>query len=206
MTYRLTVMPLFRHPRVLGLAALGVAAALGLSACAQDAGPVPRGGGDTRYVAGSGTVETVPAAARKPAPRLTGTTLDGRPFDLADYRGKVVVLNVWASWCPPCRAEAPHLERVYQQTRSKGVEFVGVDTRDQKASAQAFERSFKISYPSVVDPYGELVLKFNGVLNPQAIPSTLVIDRRGRIAARALRGLTDAELHKILDPVVAETS
>ncbi len=155
-------------------------------------------------MAGDGSVQTVPAADRKPAPKLTGTTLAGAPFDLAALRGRVVVLNVWASWCAPCRDEAPNLEKVWQDIEDQGVSFVGINTRDAPDNARAFERRYRISYPSVSDRDGELLVAFRGTLPPSAIPTTLVIDRDGRVAARALTPLTEIALRQLLDPVLAE--
>ncbi|MFJ7244344.1 TlpA family protein disulfide reductase [Kitasatospora sp. NPDC098652] len=158
-------------------------------------------------MAGSGEIVRIAEDRRATAPGVSGATLEGRPLALTGYRGKVVLLNVWGSWCAPCRAEAPGLERTYQALKDQGVEFVGINTRDlDRAPAQAFERRFGIGYPSLYDPEGALVLRFRGDLLPQAIPSTLVIDRQGRIAARALRALSEDGLRALLAPVVAEPS
>jgi thiol-disulfide isomerase/thioredoxin len=117
-----------------------------------------------------------------------------------------VVLNIWGSWCSPCRAEAKNLVTVADDTKAKGVQFVGINTRDlQTAQAKAFEKKYAVSYPSLYDPTGKLILRFpKGSLNPQAIPTTIVLDRQGRIAVRALKALTEDELRKILDPLIAE--
>ncbi len=143
---------------------------------------------------------------RHDAPELSGKTVDGGQLDVDDYRGKVVVLNVWGSWCGPCRAEAKNFEKVYQDTRDQGVQFVGINTRDTSTTAALrFEKEQGVTYPSLYDPSGKLMLRFEkGTLNPQAIPSTLVIDRDGKIAARALQALSEEKLRKMLDPVLAE--
>lgn len=199
--------PRQRHPRrfrpagwVLVVAAL-VAASAG---CGGSAGSGGRGGAEQAFVAGNGSVQTVPVTDRKPAPALTGTTLTGDRFDLGALRGKVVVLNVWASWCAPCRAEAPNLEQVWQATRADGVAFVGLNTRDEPDNARAFERKAGISYPSIVDRDGQLLVAFRGTLPPAAIPTTLVIDRAGRMAARALTPLNESMLRALLAPIIAE--
>jgi thiol-disulfide isomerase/thioredoxin len=164
----------------------------------------PSSGDGQRYVTGDGTVEVIDPAKRKQAPDLAGTTLDGSPFSLADLRGQVVVLNVWASWCAPCRAEAPGLEKVSNELAGEGVRFVGINTRDTDDNARAFERRFGISYPSLIDRDGALLLRFKETLPPQAIPTTLVIDRGGRMAARALTPLTEERLRDLVTPIVAE--
>ncbi|MDI9888208.1 TlpA disulfide reductase family protein [Streptomyces sp. HNM0645] len=188
------------------LAVGALAAALTLSACTGDANGRSGGGGDTNFVTGTGGISTVPKGERMAAPQLSGKDITGKPLDLADYKGKVVVLNLWGSWCAPCRAEAPYLTRIAEETRSKGVEFVGINTRDpQTGPALAFEKDYDVRYPSFHDPIGKLILKFpKGSLNPQAIPSTIVIDREGKIAARALTALDDKQLRSMIDPVVAE--
>ncbi|MFI6929777.1 TlpA family protein disulfide reductase [Streptomyces sp. NPDC050287] len=180
------------------------AAALTLSSCSS--GGTSGGGGNTNFVTGTDGVATVAKGERADVPELSGTTVDGGQVNVADYKGKVVVLNVWGSWCPPCRAEAKNLETVYRDVKDQGVEFVGINTRDPKPSlAKAFEKEFGVSYPSLYDPTGKLMLRFKkGTLNPQAIPSTLIIDREGKIAARTLQALSEEKLRAMLKPVLAE--
>ncbi|MEU0132087.1 MULTISPECIES: TlpA disulfide reductase family protein [unclassified Streptomyces] len=187
------------------LAATAVAGALTLSACSGD-GTKAGGGGNTNFVTGSGGISTVAKGERTAAPALEGATLDGKSLDVADYRGKVVVLNFWGSWCSPCRAEAKHFVKVAKETGNQGVQFVGVNTRDpQKSLAVSFEEDFGVTYPSLYDPSGKLLLRFpKGTLNPQAIPSTVVIDRQGKLAARSLAALDATKLREMIDPLVAE--
>ncbi|MEZ0069165.1 peroxiredoxin [Streptacidiphilus sp. MAP12-20] len=195
-----------RRPTLAVIAALtGV---LALSAC-SGTNPAENGGGsDSGFVAGAGESVSVPVASRSAAIDLSGKDLDGKAINLAAYRGKVVVLNVWGSWCGPCRAEAGDLESVYKADQGKGVAFVGINTRDtQIDQAQQFVKTHGVTFPSFYDEDGSLLLQFpKGSLNPQAIPSTLILDRQGRIAVRALQPLTSDQLNKILDPVIAEKS
>ncbi|GHF85573.1 TlpA family protein disulfide reductase [Streptomyces thermodiastaticus] len=199
-----SLRPRTARSRAALLAAGSAVAALVLTACGS--GGTSGGGGNTNFITGSDGIATVKKSERKPAPDLSGTTIDGKHLDLASYKGKVVVLNVWGSWCSPCRAEAPNLAKVARETASKGVQFVGINTRDTSTQpAREFEKNFDVPYPSLYDPTGKLMLRFKkGTLNPQLIPSTLVIDRDGRIAARALQALSEDKLRKMLDPVVAE--
>lgn len=191
------------HRRTLAAAAAAVAGALALTACGEDA---TSSGGNTQFVSGTGQLTVVKASDRLAAPDISGETTDGEELALADYRGKVVVLNVWGSWCAPCRAEAPNLRKVAEDTADRGVQFVGINTRDlDVANAQAFDRTFEIEYPSLYDPNGKLILKFpENSLSPQAIPSTLILDREGKIAVRALKPLSEKELRKALEPVIEE--
>ncbi|AZS85763.1 TlpA family protein disulfide reductase [Streptomyces griseoviridis] len=188
------------------LSAAAAAAALTLTACGS--GGTSGGSGDTNFVTGADGVATAKKGERADAPDLSGETVDGRQLDVDDYRGKVVVINVWGSWCPPCRAEAKNFETVYQDVKDTGagVQFVGINTRDTSTGpARAFEKEYGVSYPSLYDPTGKLMLRFKkGTLNPQAIPSTLIIDRQGRIAARTLQALSEEKLRAMLAPVLAE--
>ncbi len=183
-------------------AVAAVLAAVVLAGCSGS--PEQSGAPDKGYISGDGTVTLVAAADRDDVVTFTGTTLDGQEFDVTDHRGDVVVVNVWGSWCPPCIAEAPALEKVWEQTRSEDVQFVGVNTRDQNAAARAHERRFEISYPSIDDDGGRVLLAFRGTLPPVAIPSTLVLDRSGRVAARVLGKVGAGTLRGVVDDVLAE--
>ncbi|MDA0633169.1 TlpA disulfide reductase family protein [Nonomuraea sp. MCN248] len=164
-----------------------------VTGCAGSQSGQPQAG-DTRFVAGDGKMQVFEAAERKPAPAIEGPALDGGTVSLAAHKGKVVVLNFWASWCAPCRAEAPVLKEVAAETKAGGVEFIGVDFKDRKADALAFERTEKPGYPSIYDQPGKVALAFQGTVPPAAIPSTLIIDRQGRIAARALGAVRYTDL------------
>jgi peroxiredoxin len=192
-----------RRRAVLTGAGAAVAALL-MSACSS--GGTSGGGGDTNFVMGKDGISTAKKGERAAAPDLSGRTVDGEQLDVASYKGKIVVLNVWGSWCSPCRAEAPNLEKVYGDLKAKGVQFVGINTRDTSTkNAAAFEKQQGVTFPSLYDPTGKLMLRFKkGTLNPQAIPSTLVLDREGRIAARSLAALSEDKLRKMIDPVLAE--
>ncbi|MCW2543913.1 MAG: thiol-disulfide isomerase and thioredoxin-like protein [Frankiales bacterium] len=173
---------------------LVVAAVLLVAGCTGRAGTdneVP--GGPKQNPIGGLAAGVFPALDREPAPSLSGRTLKGDDLDLASYRGQVVVINFWGSWCAPCIAEAPNLNTVYAKTKASGVAFVGIDIKDDKSIARAFERSKKVAYPSLFDPDGLLLLKFKGQA-PQIPPSTFVLDRQGRVAARFLGAVTESEL------------
>jgi thiol-disulfide isomerase/thioredoxin len=154
---------------------------------------------------GSSYQTTIFAAGSRPAaPRVSGTTIAGQPLSLASYRGHVVVLNFWGSWCAPCRSEAPALGTLARQMYASGVRFVGIDIRDEPDAAQAFMQNFAISYPSLNDPDDEIALLFRATVPPAAIPSTIVVDRTGRIAARVVGGASYAGLKALIAHVAAE--
>ena len=185
-----------------------IAASLGLALLVAGCGNSGSSDGTTGFVAGDGSTILLTPSQRGPAPAVSGTTLDGQHLDLASLRGKVVVVNFWASWCAPCRREVTALEQVYTQTKGKGVAFVGVVSggKDSLANAQAFARTFEVSYPSIFDGDNSVLLAFRGQLSPAAIPSTLVLDRQGRVAARALDAVDQSRLKGMIEPVLAEGS
>jgi len=140
---------------------------------------------------------------RRPAPALTGELLDGGTFDLATHRGEVVVVNFWASWCAPCRAEIGDLEATYQATKARGVTFVGINIRDpDRDKARAFVEG-RTTYPSLYDPSGRLSIGF-AEFGTSAIPSTVVIDRQGRVAEVIRVAVRRADLEPVVARVAAE--
>jgi thiol-disulfide isomerase/thioredoxin len=181
------------------LAALAVAVAgcSGHDAVKQDVA------GTNGYVNGSLALDYVKASSRHTASTVRGTLLDGSRFDLSDWRGKVVVVNFWGSWCAECRDEAQALQQVYSDDKSKGVEFVGVDIRDDVPSARDYQRKYGVTYPSLNDPDNLLALRFRGV-PPNATPTTIVLDRSGRIAARQSGAILYLQLRDLVDRVLAE--
>jgi peroxiredoxin len=141
--------------------------------------------GNTGYITGDGVVTTIAPGDRKPAPELRGDALGGGRVDLADHRGSIVVVNVWAAWCPDCRAEAADL--VAAARRLPGTAFIGIDTRESNTSAAAaFVRDYHVPYPSIYDEDGSALLAFHGLLSPSSLPSTMVLDKSGRVAALVL--------------------
>ncbi len=159
------------------------------------------------YVSGNGEITKVAPADRKPAPILEGKDLDGRPFTSKTYAGKVLVVNVWGSWCPPCRKEAPALKVVSEEYANQGVQFIGILVRDDVSSAKAFNRKAGITYPSIDDYSNRNGLGFASSLPAQAIPTTWIIDADGRVAVRIVsESLTASTLSALIDDVQAGTT
>jgi thiol-disulfide isomerase/thioredoxin len=179
-----------------------------LAVAACSGGPIaqmtPAGG--SGYVSGSAASHYYPAGSRPLAPEVTGRTLTGQPFSLVANRGAVVVLNFWGSWCPPCRREAPALAALARRLGHDRVRFVGVDIRDTVPSAEAFEQTFGVGYPSLNDPSGLVALAFHGTVPPNAFPSTLVIDRTGHIAASVFGEVSYSGLRSLIAAITAEPS
>ena len=170
----------------------------GLAGCSSDVGS----SGDQGYVSGNGIITTLDAGHRKAPGPVSGTSLEGKRISLSDYAGKVVVVNVWGSWCAPCRAEAPMLAAASRELGRRGVVFLGIDSRDPStAAARAFVRRFKVPYPSIYDQRGRTLLAFRGTLTPNSVPSTVVLDRQGRVAASVLGEITRTTLYDLVDGV-----
>jgi len=139
-------------------------------------------------------MQVFPVSERTPAPGLSGTTITGASFDLADAAGHgLVAVNIWASWCGPCRKEMPVL--VHAAGRSLHV--VGIDERDSARSAQSFATSLGASYPSLTDPQGKLLARLR-MLPQTGVPSTVFLDREGRVAARVIGPVDSHVLARIL--------
>jgi thiol-disulfide isomerase/thioredoxin len=171
------------------LAAVVVVAAVALAGCGGT-GLVPEAGTGQVQVVGS-QVAIVPEGQRRPLPAFTGQTLDGRELDLATLRGRPLVLNFWASWCGPCRAEQEGLELANEELAGRDVRMVGVNIRDDRGAAVSYLEEFQVGYPSLFDRPAVLPARL-GALGPQAPPYTLVVDAEGRVAARVFGALPGA--------------
>jgi thiol-disulfide isomerase/thioredoxin len=189
----------------LAAAVLVAGLALTTAACSTGQSTDPQGGNGLTYIEGDGTVTIIPPDQRTAVPAISGPTLDGGTYSTADDAGKIVVANIWASWCAPCRAEAPALADLSTSLAKDDVAFVGINTRDQDAAARAFVDRFALSYPSIVDTDGTLLLGL-GAQAPRNIPSTLVLDKDGRIAATVSGSISYSGLRDLVQKVATGSS
>jgi len=181
------------------IAATAVVAVLALTGCTND--PLAEQyleGSGKGFISGDGVVTEVAAADRGAAVEFEGTDENGDAVSSEDYLGEVLVLNFWYAGCAPCRAEAPDLEELSTEFDGKGASFLGVNVRDQPDTAAAFAKTFGVSYPSIVDTDGALQFAYAGTVAPNAVPTTLVIDPEGRVAARILGRVSEPSILKTL--------
>ena len=181
---------------------LGLLATL-LAGCASD--PLAdqfRAGDNKNYIAGDGTVTEFALGSRPGFEAFVGTTESGQVLESSAFEGNVIVMNWWYSACAPCRAEASDLAMLSVEFEDS-VQFVGVNVRDTAETALAFDRNFGIEYPSVIDAQsGQVSLAFTGVVSPQAVPTTIVIDRDGKVASRILGRIEASILRTLIQTVV----
>ncbi|HUH06938.1 MAG TPA: TlpA disulfide reductase family protein [Egibacteraceae bacterium] len=160
---------------------------LALTACVSD-------------TAAAGVV--IPPAEREPAPDVAGVTLQGDQLALEDLDG-VVLVNFWASWCGPCVAEVPHLSAVATEFADEGVHVLGVNIKDQRANAVAFEAEHRVTYPSLHDEAAVVAASF-GAIGPAGLPSTIILDADHNVAVRLFGAVTARQLVPYLQDLLAE--
>lgn len=199
-----SVRPSARRRLAILLPAAAAAAALLLSGCTSNDALANqyRSGNGQNYIAGDGSVSEYAATNRGAPVAFSGKLADGTTVSSKDYAGKVLVVNFWYAGCPPCRVEAPDLESLSQKYASQGVGFLGVNLYDSASTAASFEQDKGVTYPSVLDrDTGSVLLAFSKTVPPKATPTTLVIDKEGRVAARILGAIPDKS---ILDSLISD--
>lgn len=192
-------------------AAFPLALALALTGCATSEGDSLatqwEEASDKGFVSGDGTSVSIPPAQRTDPVEFAGVTEFGDDLSSADTRGAVTVVNFWYAGCAPCRAEAPDLVASYAEFAPQGVNFVGVNTRDQEAQAIQFAEEFGIEYPSIMDVAGGRAVQraFAGQVPLNAVPTTLILDTEGRVAHRVLGQLAgESQLRTLITETLAE--
>ena len=182
---------------------LGLAGLLLTGCSTGDSAVDVNNGGEFRFVQGTAAGEVIPAQERASAPEFSGTLLDGADFSSTDLAGDVAVLNFWGSWCAPCRVESPEFQQVYTEVADQGVQFLGLNVKDQEQFADAFVASKGITFPSLFDPKGQVALAFRDY-PADAIPSTIVLDRESRVAAVYTGEVRQDDLRAVLDQLTGE--
>ena len=183
---------------------VGTVALLLLAGCTGGAQENPDDVADQGYQSGDGSTTTWAAGDRTGPLELAGTDFEGTAQDVADWRGDVVVLNTWYANCPPCRAEAPDLAALSTDYAADGVQVLGINRTDDAGTALAFERQFEVPYPSLADTDGAAIAALQGTVPINAVPTTVVLDRSGKVAGRIL-GLADpSTLRSMIDDLLAE--
>ncbi|KAA9164857.1 TlpA family protein disulfide reductase [Amycolatopsis acidicola] len=184
---------------------VALAAVLALAGCSTGKDAVSQGSTFEFTSPGGKTDITYNVMDRKTIPNLSGEDLmnEGKTISLSDYKGKVVVLNIWGQWCAPCRTESPEMEKLYQATQASGVQVLGLDVRDDDRSApQDFIRDRGLTYPSIYDPPGRSLLQLHGY-PVNVVPSTIVIDKDQRVAAVYLRSLLASDIQPLVQQLAA---
>jgi thiol-disulfide isomerase/thioredoxin len=169
-----------------------------LTACTSDLATNSESGG---YISADGSITVVAPDDREPAPDIAGDSLEGEPIALADFTGDLVVVNVWGSWCGPCHAEADDLATASKRLAAQDVRFLGIDIRDHKANALAFQEEYGIGYPSIFDPDSSTLLGLPESMMAVSPPTTYVVDSEGRLAARVFAEVSVETLVDLVDEV-----
>lgn len=188
--------------RTLLLAAGGTAAGA-LAGCStggnDDAEPTE----EYEFTEPTPTATVVAEDQRAPAPAFSGELLDGTPFESSSLAGDVAVINFWGSWCVPCRVETPEFQAVHADVTDRGVQFLGIDVKDQRQMAVAFVKQLGVAYPSVFDPRGEVAMAFRG-FPANVVPSTILLDRDARVAAVYTGQVRGEDLRAAVELLLAE--
>lgn len=189
-----------RPVRAVLAAACALALAVTLAACTGTSG----GSAHTyQFTSATRTGALMPVGQRKPAADFSGTLLSGGRTSLKATAGKVTVVNFWAAWCGPCKVETPQFALLSQQVDKQGVAFLGIDTKDDADSARTFLKQNGVDYPNIYDQQGRTAIQLGNI--PANLPFTVLVDKRGRVAAVYFGGLTVADLRPPIQRLVAES-
>jgi peroxiredoxin len=176
-----------------------------LAACASATASGNEATTQPGYRSEDGATQTWPAGSRSGPVELSGTDADGDRQDVAAWRGDVVLLNTWYAACPPCRAEAPDLVAIAADYAPRGLRMLGVNSTDAVSTAQAFDRQFAVPYRSIIDTDGSAIAALQGVVPINAVPTTVLLDRDGRVAARVIGRVDPSTVRSLVDDLLDET-
>ena len=187
----------FRRRAALSLLAVS-SFSFALAGCTSESGNNTTEGG---YQAGDGSFRQWTESERGEAVVITGTDYNGTAVDTSSLQGQVVVINTWYAACPPCRAEAPALVAVHEANKADGVVFLGINGTDSAATAHAFEREHGITWNSIDDSKGAAIAALQKYVPVRAVPTTVILDAQGRVAARVLGEVNETTLSQLIDDV-----
>ncbi|MDT0167301.1 TlpA disulfide reductase family protein [Actinotalea sp. AC32] len=191
--------------RAVGVLLSASAASVLLAGCTSAVtGGWTEDGSAAGYVSGDGTVATWEAADRGEPVRLVGKDFAGADVDTGAWVGDAVVVNTWYAACPPCRVESPDLVAAAEDYADEEVHFIGINGTDDAGAAQPFERNFSIPDPSIHDADGTAIAALQGRVPVEAVPTTVVLDRQGRVLGRIIGRLDPTTLRELIDTAVAE--
>ncbi|MDK3256632.1 TlpA family protein disulfide reductase [Blastococcus capsensis] len=183
---------------------LAASAAAGtLAGCSTGGNDTAAPTGEYQFTEPTPTATVIAEDQRAPAPAFSGELLDGTPFDSSSLASDVAVINFWGSWCVPCRVETPEFQAVHADVADRGVQFLGIDVKDQRQLAIAFVEQLGVAYPSVFDPRGEVAMAFRG-FPANVVPSTILLDRDGRVAAVYTGQVRGHDLRTAVELLLAE--
>ena len=192
-------------PRPLSCSAIVLVLGIVLAGCSSSDVDQTAPGGQYQFDGATPPGGVIPPSDRARAPGFDGELLDGSEFSSRDLSRKVAVINFWGSWCAPCRVETPELQEVLADVQEDGVQFLGVDVKDQRQLASAFMSDVDADYPSLFDPRGEVALAFRG-FPANVVPSTILLDRDGRVAAVYTGAISGEDLRSALDVLMQEAA
>lgn len=197
----------FLSRRTMLRSVLAAAVVVPLAACSAKSDSLTdqaNSGDGKNYIAGDGAVEEYDVADRTDPVSIKSTTYHDTEIDLNAWQGQPVVINFWYAACAPCRVEAPDLKALAEEFEGK-AHFIGVNVRDEAEAAKAFERTFSMPYESIQDTNGDIQLAMTKFVPLQAVPSTLILDRNGRVRARVIGAVEKSTLKALIDTAITET-
>jgi thiol-disulfide isomerase/thioredoxin len=186
-------------------ALLTAAAAAALVGCSSQKVDQTSPGGEYEFTGATPAATVVDPAGRAPAPAFDGELLDGTQFESSSLAGDITVINFWGSWCAPCRLETPEFQAVHAELADRGVQFLGVDVKDERQLAVGFMKNVGATYPSLFDPRGEVAMAFRG-FPANVVPSTILLDGRGRVAAVYAGAVRGTDLRTALGLLLEESA
>jgi len=148
----------------------------------------------------SSDISVVPSVVSFPAPEITLNDLKGRKVSISDYSQNIVMINNWATWCPPCKAEMPTLSKYFKEHRDQGFILVGIEAGDPIKDVEKFVEDYRLTFPILLDPNNKSLIAFHN----DNLPSSYVIDRNGNVILAWTGPISKAMLEKYITPLLEQ--